>query len=117
MRPPNRALTPLRWSHISGSGSILARLRSRRAAFAPLFLFCVAFLAGCATGGAIKSPPESDPSARSAPAVSRYNLTGYSEAFKQGYGDACAGRRNAERFTSDNDYQMGWNDGRSLCRR
>jgi hypothetical protein len=86
-------------------------------AFAPLFLFCVAVLAGCATSGAAPSSPEPDPAARSAPTVSRYNLTGYSEAFKQGYGDACAGRKNGARLTSDMDYQMGWTDGRSLCRR
>lgn len=72
-------------------------------------------MAGCATTGAIRSSPEPSPAARTAPAGPRYNLTGYSEAFKQGYGDACAGRRNAARFKSDNDYQMGWNDGRSLC--
>jgi hypothetical protein len=43
------------------------------------------------------------------------NLVGYSAAFKQGYADACAKRRNAERFNSDGDYAMGWQDGRSAC--
>lgn len=49
----------------------------------------------------------------------RYNLTGYSAAFKQGYADACASprRRNADRFKSDTDYSMGWQDGSSVCRK
>lgn len=108
---------PSRWSRLSGNVAILAHLRTSRAAFAPLFVLCAGLLTGCATSGAIQSSPEPDPPARNAAPVSRYNLTGYSEAFKQGYGDACAGRRNAARLKSDNDYQMGWNDGRSLCRR
>jgi hypothetical protein len=47
-----------------------------------------------------------------------YNLSGYSAGFKEGYADACAkpARRNAERFKSDADYSMGWNDGESVCR-
>ena len=51
-------------------------------------------------------------------ATPRYNLTGYSAAFKQGYADACATprRRNAERFKTDSDYQIGWQDGSSICR-
>jgi hypothetical protein len=47
--------------------------------------------------------------------VPRYNLAGYSAAFKEGYADACASRRDENRFTADADYQMGWSDGRSLC--
>ncbi len=48
----------------------------------------------------------------------RYNLTGYSAAFKQGYADACATpkRRNSERFRADTEYSMGWQDGQSACR-
>jgi hypothetical protein len=50
--------------------------------------------------------------------VARYNLTGYSAGFKQGYADACASprRQNAARFKSDTDYSMGWQDGQSACR-
>ncbi|MGZ8202510.1 MAG: hypothetical protein ACXW2I_07095 [Burkholderiales bacterium] len=44
-------------------------------------------------------------------------MSGYSAAFKQGYADACASRRNDQRFKIDADYQMGWTDGKSLCRR
>jgi hypothetical protein len=47
----------------------------------------------------------------------RYNLGGYSAAFKDGFGDACEKRRDEERFKTDVDYQMGWSDGQSLCPR
>jgi hypothetical protein len=59
----------------------------------------------------------STPPAHAKPAP-RYNLVGYSASFKQGYADACATprRRNAERFKSDTDYSMGWQDGSSTCR-
>ena len=89
------------------------RVNAGRAAFVPLFLLYAGLLAGCATGGTASSP---EPARKSAPA-SKYNLTGYSENFKQGYGDACAGRRNEQRYKSDSDYRMGWSDGRSLCRK
>ena len=62
-------------------------------------------------------PPKSSTSSAKPP-PQRYNLTGYSAAFKQGYADACATprKRDAERLKSDIDYQMGWSDGQSLCR-
>ena len=52
----------------------------------------------------------------------RVNQSGYSAAFKQGYGDGCesvqAGRRRDERrYRNDTDYMMGWNDGYSACGR
>ncbi len=52
----------------------------------------------------------------------RFNLSGYSPAFRQGHADGCAsagGRqhRDERRFREDADYMMGWNDGRSACRR
>lgn len=80
------------------------------AAIAPLFFLYAALIAGCAGDGTVP------PSRQAAP--QRYNLTGYSAAFKQGYADACASprRRSEGRFKSDSDYQMGWNDGTSICR-
>jgi outer membrane lipoprotein-sorting protein len=87
------------------------RVSATRAAFAPLLLMYALFLSGCATDG-----PTSGSARESAPAA-RYNLTGYSAEFKQGYGDACAGRRSEERYQGGGDYQMGWNDGKALCRR
>ena len=83
----------------------------RGAAIAPLFFFYAALISGCASDGA-----GAPVSTKAAP--QRYNLTGYSAAFKQGYTDACATprRRSEERFKSDSDYQMGWSDGSSICR-
>jgi len=72
-------------------------------------------VAGCASEPRVSPPAPAPGSANTAPAGPRYNLTGYSAAFKEGYADACASRRNDERFKSDADYQMGWNDGSSLC--
>jgi hypothetical protein len=86
---------------------------SSRAFVARLWLASILVVAGCAT----QTPPGSTSVSRSAAPAARYNLAGYSEGFKQGYGDACASRRNAERYKADTDYQMGWNDGNSLCRK
>ena len=88
-----------------------------RTASAAFVLGAAALLAGCETTGARSS---ASPPATSAPKAQapRFNLTGYSAAFKQGYADACATprKRNAERFKTDNDYSMGWQDGQSACR-
>jgi hypothetical protein len=59
------------------------------------------------------------PASRPAPNV---NLAGYNDAFKEGYADGCdtargAQRRNAQRYGTDTDYTMGWNDGRGMCGR
>ncbi|MBX3665905.1 MAG: hypothetical protein KIT13_04955 [Burkholderiales bacterium] len=59
------------------------------------------------------SPPPQKP---------RFNLAGYSPAFRQGHADGCtsaegAQRRDERRFREDADYMMGWNDGHSACRR
>jgi hypothetical protein len=72
------------------------------------------------------SPQKQSPGSATAPAATtskpppapRFNLTGYSTAFKQGYADACATpkRRNAERLKTDTDYSIGWQDGSSACR-
>ena len=64
------------------------------------------------------STPSQAPVQRAAPPV---NLSGYSNAFKQGYGDGCASARGAlqrddARYRSDTDYMMGWGDGNSVCR-
>jgi len=51
-----------------------------------------------------------------------YNLTGYPPAVRDGYIDGCESakrssyaRKDAARFASDAQYQMGWNDGFSIC--
>ena len=75
---------------------------------APGAVLLAAVVAGC---GAPERAPERQP-----------NLSGYSQAFKQGYADGCdsAGarkRRDEERYKAEADYKMGWNDGYSVCRR
>jgi hypothetical protein len=52
----------------------------------------------------------------------RYNLTGYPPAVKDGYIDGCEsakkssyGRKDAKRMQGDPHYNMGWNDGFSIC--
>jgi hypothetical protein len=79
---------------------------------APLFFLYAALLAGCAADGPIAPAPKSA-------APQRYNLSGYSADFKQGYADACATprRRNEARFKAGGDYQMGWSDGSSICKK
>jgi hypothetical protein len=88
------------------------RPTARRAAIAPLFFLYSVIVAGCAVDGT--APASSD---RSTP--QRYNLTGYSAGFKQGFGDACASprRRDDARFKSEGDYALGWNDGSSMCKK
>lgn len=83
-----------------------------RAACGPLFLLCALLAAGCATDGPGGGPRDAAPG-------TRYNLAGYSAAFKEGYADACASprRQSAQRFKSDDDYRMGWNDGSTICRK
>lgn len=101
---------------------------------AVLLIFTVA---SCTTTGQSQRPSETLPSSGPLPssrplpsaaplppsARPTYNLTGYSPAFKDGYIDGCEtakkssyGVKNERRFSSDNQYRMGWNDGFSLCR-
>ena len=73
------------------------------------------WLAGCA---ATKDPPSTPTTPKRSSSAPRYNLAGYSPAFKAGYTDACATprRRSEARFKSDEDYRMGWQDGSSVCK-
>ena len=84
-----------------------------------LVLIC----AGCATqpqsSQRQSSQPQSSQRQSSQPQV---NLSGYSPAFRQGYSDGCASvraslRRDEQRYRSDSDYMIGWNDGHSVCQR
>jgi hypothetical protein len=88
-------------------------MNAARAALAPLFLLYALLMVGCATDSAGTA------GSRQAAPAQRYNLGGYSAGFKEGYADACASprRRSEQRFKSDTDYQMGWNDGTTMCRR
>ena len=53
-----------------------------------------------------------------------YNLTGYPPAVREGYIDGCESakhsryaNKDAQRFASDPQYAMGWNDGYSICKK
>jgi hypothetical protein len=93
----------------------VARPRVQRAGCGAFFLALALLVSGCGS-----LTPGTAPAKAGAPAPPQpgYNLAGYSAAFKQGYADACATprRRDAERFKTDGDYSMGWNDGQSVCR-
>src|SRR5205085_12693404 len=83
--------------------------------------------AGCATHPVAPPPdkPETPVQAqerRQAAPKPTYNLTGYPPAVRDGYIDGCESakrsayaRKDAARFSSDAQYQMGWNDGFSIC--
>jgi hypothetical protein len=86
----------------------------KRAARVPLLLLLVVSAGACTTPGSSIKQIQHE-----APAGARYNLSGFSESFKQGYSDACASpsRRNDGKYKADTDYQLGWNDGRALCKK
>ena len=82
--------------------------------------------AGCASAPYVPpSAPETPQAAQARRAqASRptYNLTGYPPAVRDGYIDGCESakksewaRKDAGRFAADPQYQMGWNDGHSIC--
>ena len=96
-----------------------------------MILVMIALLAGCA---ATKQPgpaqPAPDPVVQQRPSGPLppstrpvYNLAGYPEAAQQGYIDGCEtvkqsayGFKDKKRYVADVQYQMGWNDGFSICR-
>jgi hypothetical protein len=66
--------------------------------------------AGCVATPRSQAPPP------------QVNLSGFSAAFKQGYGDGCeharslAPRKDERRYQRNADYAAGWNDGYGICR-
>jgi len=83
---------------------------------------------GCATHPVQVTPPDRPETPtqaqerRQAAPRPTYNLTGYPPAVRDGYIDGCESakrsayaRKDATRFASDAQYQMGWNDGNSIC--
>lgn len=83
-------------------------------------VFLVLMYTGCATKDFKQRLRPSEP----LPASTRptYNLAGYPSAFKDGYIDGCEtakktsyGFKNKHRFSKDNQYRMGWNDGFNMC--
>jgi hypothetical protein len=75
------------------------------------------------------APPPNVPEAPAAAQARRqqasrptYNLTGYPPAVRDGYIDGCESakktqyaRKDAARMKGDAQYEMGWNDGFSIC--
>ena len=92
----------------------------------PVLLLCLA-AAGCAVRPVAPPPdqPETPVQAqerRQAAPKPTYNLTGYPPAVRDGYIDGCESakrssyaRKDAARFSSDAQYQMGWSDGYAIC--
>jgi hypothetical protein len=72
---------------------------------------------------ALLSSPAAPPLPRNAePPPPSVNLSGFPLPYRQGYADGCASvagpqRKDAERFSGDPNYRMGWQDGIALCRR
>ncbi|MDR0588503.1 MAG: hypothetical protein LBG61_05995 [Burkholderiales bacterium] len=99
-----------------------------------LALAILSVLSGCVTTSPSSSPssdkPASSPpspyggydSGGSSAPPPKDNLSGFAPEYRQGYTEGCEsakGRehRNAERFSKDADYRMGWQDGYSVCAR
>src|SRR5512142_1993526 len=94
-----------------------------------LFLAMVLTAAGCAVRPYHPAQPPDRPATpaqevkrRTAAPRPTYNLTGYPPAVRDGYIDGCESakgsrfaRRDAKRMASDAQYEMGWNDGYSIC--
>ena len=89
-----------------------------------------AVLAGCAARPVAVQPVTTTPETpvqaqqrREQAAPPKYNLAGYPPAVRDGYIDGCEtakgtryGRKDAQRFAADSQYQMGWNDGFGICK-
>ena len=103
-----------------------------RHSFALLALLTL--LAGCAVAPPAPVKPAAVPPSKAPETASEgdarrakaarptYNLTGYPPAVRDGYIDGCEtakgtryGRKDAQRFAADSQYQMGWNDGFGIC--
>ncbi|HXR55153.1 MAG TPA: hypothetical protein VN858_00045 [Casimicrobiaceae bacterium] len=78
---------------------------------------------GCATAPSAPVYPSAPPLPRNAePPPPSVNLSGFPLPYRQGYADGCASvagpeRKDAERFSGDPNYRMGWQDGIALCRK
>lgn len=90
------------------------------------YLLLVLVATGCATRPAmVPTKPETAAQAaerREKASRPTYNLGGYPPAVREGYIDGCESakgtayaRKDVARFSADGQYQMGWNDGFSIC--
>lgn len=91
-----------------------------------LVVTVVLVASGCAILEPTQSPPETieRPSGPLPPSTRpTYNLSGFPPATKQGYIDGCEtaketeyGFKDLERYETDGQYRIGWDDGFDLCR-
>jgi len=94
-------------------------------------MITVALLAGCTMAKRpLPGPAHPDPVVQQRPSGPlppstrpAYNLAGYPKAAQEGYVDGCEtakqsayGFKDKKRYAADTQYQMGWNDGFSICR-
>lgn len=100
-------------------------------------IFVVVMLAGCTAVGQSSTDPKlpapmpaPDPIVQPSPPGPLppstrpiYNLAGYPAAAREGYIDGCEtakrtayGSKDDERYKTDEQYRMGWDDGFSICR-
>lgn len=95
-----------------------------------LFLAPALVAASCAIRPVQTLPPDKPESPvqaqerRSKASRPTYNLTGYPPAVRDGYIDGCESakrseyaRKDAQRFSADAQYSMGWNDGFGICKK
>jgi hypothetical protein len=94
----------------------------------PSFLLVLA-ASGCAVRAPVSTLPPDRPETPAAAVERRtkaskpqYNLAGYPPAVREGYIDGCESakqseyaRKDGKRFAADRQYEMGWNDGFSIC--
>lgn len=76
-----------------------------------LWAACALLLAGCAHQTPVAAPDR--------PPI---NLSGYSPGFRAGFADGCdtargTTKRIQTRYSEDEQYRRGWDDGRSICAR
>jgi hypothetical protein len=79
-------------------------------------------LAGCTTAPPGPSVPPAKASPNVTPPPAPVNLQGFPPAYRLGFGDGCStargtDRKDAERFGSDGNYRVGWQDGLAQCKR
>ena len=89
-------------------------------------LILVLLAAGCAAAPVVVPTAPETPAAaterRAKASRPTYNLAGYPPAVREGYIDGCESakgseyaRKDATRLATDAQYEMGWNDGFSIC--
>ena len=90
-----------------------------------IFLGSILFLNGCAERPILvtqPSQPQSSKSVRRVPPAQQINLSGFPQAYKQGYSDGCNSAesilhsiKDEKRYKADVQYAQGWQDGKGIC--